>query len=459
MWTLGPIGFAAPALLLALIALPILWILLRAVPPAPIRRRFPGVALLLGLTDADSQTDRTPWWLLLLRMLAVAAVIIGFAGPVLNPQTERTGTGPLLIVADGTWADARDWPARRDRIAALLSEASRMGRTAAVTTLTDIAPDGITFQAADAVATRLPNLAPAAWEPDPVALTAWADTLTGDFDTFWLSDGLARDSRDTLLTALETHGQVSVFQSPRQTFALRPARYDAGEVIVPATRTPIGGEAETTVAAIGLDPAGVERQLATAPIIFEPGNAEAEVALNLPPELRNRITRFELTGVRSAAAVSLTDDALKRREVALIAGGSDREGLELLSPLFYLQQALEPTADLIDGTIEDIIQANPDVIVLADVATLSGTEVESMLAWIDKGGMLLRFAGSRVAASDLGRATEDPLMPVRLRAGGRNVGGAMSWGEPKVLAPFAESLFFFGLLISDDVTVTAQVMA
>ena len=50
-------------------------------------------------------------------------------------------------------------------------------------------------------------------------------------------------------------------------------------------------------------------------------------------------------------------------------------------------------------------------------------------------------------------------MPVRLRAGGRTVGGAMSWGEPKSLAPFPEESPFFGLEISDDVTVSAQVMA
>jgi hypothetical protein len=43
------LAFTTPLLLVALLALPILWWLLRAVPPAPIRRRFPGVALLLGL--------------------------------------------------------------------------------------------------------------------------------------------------------------------------------------------------------------------------------------------------------------------------------------------------------------------------------------------------------------------------------------------------------------------------
>ena len=131
--TWGPIGFAAPWLLLALAALPILWLLLRAVPPAPIRRRFPGVALLLGLTDDEAVSDRTPWWLLLLRMLAVAAVIIGLAGPILNPQDEaETGNGPLLIVLDGSWASARDWDQRADLIDGMLAEAGRQGRTAAL---------------------------------------------------------------------------------------------------------------------------------------------------------------------------------------------------------------------------------------------------------------------------------------------------------------------------------------
>ena len=99
-----PIGFATPWLLLALIALPVLWFLLRAVPPAPIRRRFPGVALLLGLKDDDSIVDRTPWWLMLLRMLLVAAAIVGLAGPVLNPEKKAASTRPLLVLLDGGWA-------------------------------------------------------------------------------------------------------------------------------------------------------------------------------------------------------------------------------------------------------------------------------------------------------------------------------------------------------------------
>ncbi|PJE30972.1 LytTR family transcriptional regulator, partial [Pseudooceanicola lipolyticus] len=182
-------------------------------------------------------------------------------------------------------------------------------------------------------------------------------------------------------------------------------------------------------------------------------------ALSLPSELRARVTRFEILGQRSAGALALTDDGLRRREVALIAGRDDREGLELLSPLHYLEQALIPTADLLDGALMDILPANPDVIIMADVATLSAGEQEALGEWIEAGGMLLRFAGPRLAASDVSRQDEAPLMPVRLRAGGRSVGGAMSWGEPKALAAFPENSPFHGLRIPSDVTVSAQVMA
>lgn len=459
MLSIGPLGFAAPWILLGLIILPLLWLLLRAVPPAPIRRRFPGVALLLGLTDSDSQSARTPWWLLLLRLLAVAGMIIGFAGPVLNPQVERSGSGPLLVVVDGTWADARDWQRRIDRLDVVLSEATQAGRPVALVSLTDLPPEGPVFQAADAIAARLPALKPAPFTPDSGAVAAFADTLTGNFDSLWMSDGLARDSREDLLAALETHGNVTVFESPRSITTLRPARFQDGDVVLRAARVPAATAAEALILAIGPDPSGVERQLASLPISWDAGAAEASASLTLPPELRNRVTRFEIAGVQSAGAVTLTDDALQRREVALIAGGGDREGLELLSPLYYLNQALVPTADLIDGTLADVLLANPDVIVLADVAVLTAPEQDAMLTWLDKGGLLLRFAGPRLAGSDIGRAEEDPLLPVRLRSGGRSIGGAMSWGEPKALAPFAETSPFFGLAVPDDVTVTAQVMA
>lgn len=457
---IGPFAFATPLLLLALIVLPVLWWLLRAVPPAPIRRRFPGIALLLGLRDDESQTDKTPWWLLLLRMLAVAAAIIGFAGPVLNPQEERAaGDGPLLIVMDASWASARDWPARIDRVGVLLDDAGRAGREVALVQLTDLPAGEVSFQTANAWAPRIPTLEPAPHAPDMDAAVDWITSLEGPVEVFWFSDGLDHEGRADLADAFADLGPLSVFQGDRDLIALAPPRFEDGTIRADLTRLGADTPRDVTIVAHGLDPAGLPRDLARADVTFDAGDMVATTEFDLPPELRNRITRFELSGERHAGAIALSDDALQRRQVALISGGADDEQQALLSPLHYLRQALEPTADLMEGGLSDILLASPDVIMLADVATLAPDEEIGLVEWVENGGLLVRFAGSRLAGSDVARDEAGPLMPVRLRAGGRTVGGAMSWGEPKALEPFAEGSPFFGLAIPDDVQVTSQVVA
>lgn len=68
----------------------------------------------------------------------------------------------------------------------------------------------------------------------------------------------------------------------------------------------------------------------------------------------------------------------------------------------YLRQALEPVADLIDGSLGEVLVAKPDVIILADVARLTQLrEQDATLEWLEAGGLLLRFAGPRLAASDV----------------------------------------------------------
>lgn len=459
MFSLGPIAFASPGLLLLLLALPILWLILRAVPPAPITRRFPGVALLLGLNDPESETDKTPWWLLLLRALAVGAMILGFAGPILNPEERTPGSGPLLIAVDASWASARDWSARQDRLEALLDEAARDGRPVALVPLSDLPPSEIAFGAPEAERARLLGVQPKPWPVNGAEVRAWLDAVEGNFDTFWLSDGLDWPGRADVLAGFEARGTVRVFESPRAVFGISPARIEDGAVTVGVLRSPPAGERPVTVIARGPGPNGITRELGRAEVTFAAGEASQQAQFDLPPELRNRVTRFEVTGQTTAGAVSLADDALRRREIALFTGRDDREGLELLTPLHYLRRALEPTADLLEVPLVDALPANPDVIILADVAQLAPSEAEGITEWVEQGGLLLRFAGPRLAASDVSRAEEDPLMPVRLRAGGRSVGGAMSWGEPKALRPFAESSPFYGLPLPEDVAVTAQVMA
>lgn len=467
MLTVGALGFTTPLILAALAVLPILWWLLRAVPPAPVLRRFPGIVLLLGLREKDPESQRTPWWLLLLRVGAVAALILALAGPVLNPRQVVPGDGPLLVMMDASWASGRDWPRRIERVSQALSEARRTGRPVAVVSLTAPPPEGPVFRSADYWQDRLAGLAPEPFAP-AAALPEWLEDLPAGLETLWISDGLARDGRNGLLAALQAQGPVSVFEPAGPVLALMPAGFEGGAVTLTARRGGADlGAAEMMVQAMGRDPAGTERPLARGPLNFASGATAAEAAMVLPPELRNRITRFQIEGARGAGSVSLTDDSLQRRKVALLTVRDATEGMALLSPLHYIRQALEPTAELIDGTsLDDLLLAAPDVIVLADHPGLTEDESLALQGWVDEGGLLLRFAGPRLASAGgtpttgaLSGLGGDPLLPVQLRAGGRTVGGAMSWGAPRSLAPFREGTPFAGLALPPDVEIRAQVLA
>lgn len=457
MLTLGPIGFAAPWVLTALIALPVLWLLLRAVPPALREVTFPGTALLAGLPDPAPIARRTPWWLLALRLAAIAGLILALAGPVWKPAPDDAGTGPLLVVIDAGASAAPGWEGARARAVAALDRAESAGRPAALL-VADGAPgqgDTIPFQPAADLTARLRGAAPQPWETrypdDPAAVLRDAPDR---FATLWLSDGLDHPGRAGWLAALGARGPVMVVP---QAAPVRSLQIVPGTVPALALRSSAPG-ALPQVLAIGPDPRGTPRTLArlTPPDPkVKAGIAEATLPIDLPSELRNRVTRFAIEGEASAAAVVLADDRVRRRKVALVGDTRSTEGQALLSPVHYLRQALAPRTDLIEGALAEVLPAAPDVIVIADQPL--DPEQPELSDWIARGGLLIRFAGPRMAASEA--LDLDPLLPVRLLPGGRDIGGALSWGEPRAVQPFAADGPFAGLTPPADVTVRAQLMA
>src|SRR6202171_5050679 len=93
------------------------------------------------------------------------------------------------------------------------------------------------------------------------------------------------------------------------------------------------------------------------------------------------------------------------------------------------------------------------MIVLADVGTLSPEIRERLNAWIEQGGVLVRFAGPRLAQAG------DDLVRVNLGRGGRSLGGSLTWEKPQHMASFAADGPFAGLQVPKDITVNRQVLA
>lgn len=467
MFALGPFAFAAPWALLGLLALPALWFLLRLIPPAPREVVFPPVRILMALARREETSATTPPWLIVLRFTLAAAAILGLAHPILNAEPGLKGAGPLVLVLDDGWAAAKGWSERTAAAVRLVDRAGREGRAVIVLgTAAGIEPPTPAPLSAAAARTRVESMRPKPWPADRSAigeaLLAWAEANRfPGAPVAWLSDGLesAEGEASAFVERLGRVGSVTLAEPApeRLPLLLRPPRTEGDALAIAADRAQPGDRREVSVVAYGDD----GRPLAREKLVFPAGRTNGEARMALPSELRNRFTRLEIENETDAGAVALADERWRRRPVGLAAAGTVQEDQPLLGDLYYLERALEPWAEVRRAPAAELLARALAVLVLADPGPLPASDSAALARWIEAGGVAVRFAGPRLAAAtqNVSAETPDPFLPVRLRAGDRVVGGALTWERPVELAPFDDKSPFFGLPVPADVRVRRQVLA
>lgn len=449
---IGPVVFGAPLALIALIALPIIWFILRATPPAPRSVELPSLRLLDDVTPREETPDRTPWWVLLLRLLAAAAAIVGLAQPVYAPAgaPDETATGPLLVVIDDGWESAPRWSDLSAAAEAAIEAAPRDTPIHVLTTAPATRPiDPAERRARQDASGLVASLSPSSWAIDRTDALARLDAAGLDpARIFYASSGLTSGTDGAFLDRLAGMGALTVFAAPpRGAAAITSIVADGQGVGVTLQRAEGGPALDVAVSALTLDGSA----LSTATAAFPAGERETLARFDLPGGALARISRFSVAGAQGAGLTWLWDSADRTRRVGLVSTGTEAQ--PLLSDLHYVRRALEPFASLIEGDLADLIQQRPDAIILTDVGIIPATEREALVDWIESGGALIRFAGPRLASQN------DELLPVPLRRTSRALGGALAWDEPQGLAAFTDTSPFAGLSVPDDALVRQQVLA
>ncbi len=457
-----PLGFAQPLVLLGLLSLPVLWWLLRLVPPRPRRVDFPPTRLLFEIAPKEETPSRTPWWLTLLRLSLAALVIIAAAGPLWNPPiASTTRAAPLLVLLDDGWPAASSWDARLRAADELLGRAEADNRGVAVLPLSETTRD-ISLQVAGAARVQMRQLKP---KPQGVdrseALPLIERFLAGakDVEIVWLSDGVdlgtAAAFAEGLKRVIGNHPLTIVEGGTPIAHALAAADNAAGALTVKVLRAQTASGDNRIVNAIDLK----GRPLGEARFASAASQRETEAVIDLPLEIRNDVARMEIAGERSAGSVQLLDKRWRRRTVGIVSGSAADRSQPLLGATYYLTRALNPFADIrtAEGVgpaeaVDRFLGQHLPMLILADVGNVAEAG-ERLNKWIDNGGVLIRFAGPHLAAAD------DDLVPVKLRRGGRILGGSLSWDKPQQLAGFSREGPFYGMPVPKDVTVTRQVLA
>ncbi|HEY4140356.1 MAG TPA: DUF4159 domain-containing protein [Pseudolabrys sp.] len=457
-----PLAFAQPLVLLGLLSLPVLWWLLRLVPPRPKRIDFPPTRLLFEIAPKEETPSHTPWWLTLLRLTLAALVIFAAAGPLWNPPIATSSrAAPLLILLDDGWAAASTWDERLRAADELIARAEADNRGVAVLPLSETARE-ISLQIAGAARIQVKQIKPKPHGVDRNEALPLIERFlkqSPEVELVWLSDGIDTGAGAAFVDGLKrtiANRPLTIVEGGIGTaHALAGADNAAGALTVKVLRAQTNGGDAGMVNAIDLK--GLP--LGEAPFTFRSGERETEAVIDLPVEIRNDVARLEIAGERSSGAVQLLDKRWRRRTVGIVSGSTADRSQPLLGATYYLSRALNPFADvrLAEGVgpaeaVNRFLGQQLPMLILADVGN-AAEAVDRLNKWVDNGGVLVRFAGPHLAAAD------DALVPVKLRRGGRILGGSLSWDKPQQLAAFSREGPFNGMTVPKDVTVTRQVLA
>ena len=391
-------------------------------------------------------------------------IILALAREMLGANDIGLGNaGPLLVVLDDEWGAAQDWRKPLNYLCSVIANGEQQARLMALATTTPKSRSSdIRLDRASALKPILGTLAPQALDGDRVALLERLRKnflVSPGFEVIWLSDGLDAGTAETFaegLAALPTAGRQCGRRAAIRRHGRRflRSRHRQGRHKVTALRPSAATARTITLRAV----AGNGRSLVEQPLDFGLTDLKREAVLNLPLELRNELARIEIAAEHDAGAVRLVDDRWRRKAVGIATGSSLELEQPLLSPLYYVTRALEPFAELREppmtpATSAELIAGGLSMLVLADIGMIPASSRETIVEWVENGGVLVRFAGPRLAGGN------DDLVPVELRSGGRELGSALSWEEPQAIAAFEEGSPFAGLAIDPDVEIRRQVLA
>ena len=404
--------FLAPLVLLGLLTLPFVWWILRISPPKPRDQIFPPLRILEGVQSEEETPAGTPLWLLLFRLLMVALVTFALAQPIIKSATSETLSRPTILIDQSVFS-APVWEDIIDEAERLTRVAQRNNLEVSLITSEE---EPLGFRPAREALETLKSLQPVAYVSEFDAL----DIEDGS-DVYVLTSGLTGSEIENLPKA------ATLFKPDVQPIILpgdvreTPKGFDT-DWYRPAATTPTAHTIEALGAGGGV--------ISAEDIRFTPGADLATLSFNLPAQLRSRVARLRVSGVRSAASVKLLDDSFGRPLVGVLRANADTSSPLLTEP-FYAKQALLPFADVFEGDQETLLTLKPSILVMPDSQR---SDDEGVKDFVEKGGILIRFAGARLAKRP------DTLLPVALRVGDRAIGGALAWESPQKLAPFFQRL-------------------
>jgi len=426
---LGKINLQSPEYFWLLLVVPLLWWLLRLIPPDAVRRRFPSLRLLQNLPRLRPQTAFTPLWLLILRGAIMILFVLGFTSPIWSsgdidlPPPDQ----PIMLLIDNCWSAVPNFQALRDKALSILEPLPPEQNIAVLVTCPATADPMISqgvvpVPRARALIHRIKLQDETA---DWARLLHAMQTLelAPIANVTFVSSGLIyHDDLARLLQELSAYDQVAIALPPESLLPviLSPAT-DRQKIRVEVQRfTDIGTSVYNIITR---DKNGYILTLDK--IQIPDGKRSESMALSIPPEALEEISTLQIPNMGMTAQLSWNPPEIPAR-IGLVANNLVNS---FTNPNRYLNAALTDKTQLVINNWPALLEQNLPVIISA-VPELPTEQLNAIAAWLQQGGRLIRFAGLEVPSNP------DQLLPGRPMEMLYHLNEQFLYPEPLGLAAF-----------------------
>ena len=445
--------------LLGLLALPLVFLIVKLFPPTPKKIFFSSFYLIDKIDKISVAKKKIPFWLLVYRLILIILIILFFCEPYLNISEKKSdeNVNNYIIVADIGWSISKEWDKFKKTVNAISIEAEKKNKTVSFyhsNTADNFKPK--VFKSSKDINQYLKNLNPVPWQFEKSYLKEIIKNndnfknnkvffIFSKFDRKNYSkqiedlDFIDKKVKNKIL--IDPVESIIFFKNiniSKENIKFEIARH---ALLKPNTKFTI----RIT---------NIKNQLVfKKDFMLEKNQSVFYYNEKFPLKVMNQMHKIEIVEQNHAGAKYYFDDYSKKRKIGIFAENYSYKENPLLSPVYYLEKSLKEDNILTIGSLDYLIKLNCSVIIVPDKGNIPEKDHLILSNWLNNGGTLIRFSSTKLAKSNANFLPSSNLfMSVR------NVGRTLSLAEMLKINPFKKTSIFHGLPVPKDIVFKKQLI-
>ncbi len=449
------IGFINPYALWGLLSIPIIYYVVRSFPPAPKTFEFSSIYLLKSFNTKITTKSNCPLWLLIFRIFLILLLIAYYSKPYLDKSKINKDIENYVVYTDLGWSLASEWNKYKNTIHNIMLEANTLKKNFYLVNNSDKENnDYMRFSTTKNLFAYFEKNTPNPWQINTENLLENLNKLkfkknSRYFYIFSNYDIQSIKKRNIIKDIREKHPDLKIINLVKSVRLIEEPIINGEKIQIKVKRF-----GELTKSNFVLKITSYSGQIVLSKT-YEFADKSTTTTINekFPISVINQLKKIEIIGERHAAATFFFDDFHKKKEIGILLEGKSYEKSPFLSPVYYIEKALNKENKIIFGKLDKLLDSKVNILIFPDKGEINTKLSKNLEKWLSSGGLLIRFSGPKLAKkSSKFLTTDNKNIKIRF------MGGTLSQKNTIGIEDFPNNSIFRDLIIPKDIIIKKQLL-